>query len=300
MHQRLLETLSLALLLVSCQVSAPDRSHDPLASQGRSDAASPFPIFPPAQGDLVLEWEPGGKVPSLLALLEGYAALTGQTLVIGPGHHASTLEYLERAHVPLTEPVRVPRDQVQGFVENLLVLDCVLVPKPNTEPRLLIVHSLRGPARSQAVDDAIPLRVEDLHLASAHPTVLFTFFLLLPHTDVRNLSNSLRPMITDPNMLRLIPGGAGNLLMAGPGTRIARIAAELLELDRQEARVKAPPVREVLPLSHIAAPEAKVLLGAAGFRGNFEPMQGKNTLMVACRPEDWPAIRDFLALLDRE
>ncbi len=296
--------LCLSLLGTSCRTVveevapvAPEGEPPPIAA---SDGVSPFPLFPSARGDLVLEWSDTRSTPSLLDLLTRYADLTGQILILGPRSGVETRQLLQRTTLPVTGPLRVPQQSVQPFVEGVLAGEFVLAPKAYGELRLLAIHGLRTAARTMVAADTIVIPATDLPLARAHPTVLFTVLLNLPNVDVRVLSNALRQVITEPNLQRLVPVAAGSFWITGPGPWVADVGELVLEVEARQSTREDPVVLRVLPLSHAEASNLAPLVRAVQSGVVAQPVASRNVLVVVCPETVWPVLRDLVATLDVE
>lgn len=196
--------------------------------------ADPFPT--PSAG-LKIQIAPGEEM-SLEKLLDEFSRVTGQTLLITE----NTCQALKASPTGLNRSVDVPASEVYAFVENILAHNQhVLEVLSDHEPRLLAVHNLtqlRNGNRSLS-DLAQYVPVKDIGLYARHPAVLITTMIELPSTDVRQLSNSLRTLLSDTITQQIIPVGSTNsLVLGGSGTSVANLVTVLRECDEGAKRAE--------------------------------------------------------------
>lgn len=257
-----------------------------------------FPLFPPASGDLVLESPASGGAPSMLDLVLRYGELTGQTIAYSPQFAEQTRAMLAADKLPIENLTRVPAAEVQSFVESMLTGEYLLSLGSTETPRVVFVHALNSPARSFMRTQSITLPSADVDKARAHPTVLFTTLVELPRTDVRTLSNSMRPLIFDPNLLTIIPVGNSMLLMMGLGTELASLVDHVREIDAGQTQ----PVfhNELVRLTQAQAAQVAPLVQKAFPGSVVQAYEDMNALVITC-PEDVQAqVRALIAELDTE
>jgi hypothetical protein len=298
-----LSALGSSVLLAACSSIAHERLPEPSPAAEPAEqvlASGPsFPLFPPASGDLELAGPEEGT-PSMLDLVLRYGELTGQVIGFSPSGSYETRKLMASDPVPFEGPVRVPAAEVQRFVETLLADNYVLTIGHSQEPRIVFVYSLKTPARSMVRSQAISVPLEALAEVRAHPAVLFTTLVELPHSDVRTLSNSLRSLIVDPNLLTIIPLGGHSLLVSGRGSEIASLVEHLLAIDAEQAPSSPAPVRELVRLSHADAEHIAPLVREVFPTAKIQPYGRLNALVIACPKAMLAEIQDLIALLDSE
>ncbi|MDA1264785.1 MAG: hypothetical protein O2816_06880, partial [Planctomycetota bacterium] len=204
--------------------------------------ADPFG-FPAASEGLVIHFPADEEGPSLEVVARTYGDLTSQSVI----YTDETRTFLSSVRLSMNGPLEIPADRVQATIEALLAsYDFMLVPLTSAAPRLVEIVSMRTGARSSIRQHAVFVDAEHLDLAAEHPAVLCTTVLNLPHTDVRQLSNSIRALITDPNTQQMVPAGNSNtLILVATGAELARLARMLQAVD--DASASAPQVQEQGP-----------------------------------------------------
>ena len=221
----------------------PSEAHSEGSSASHSD---PFGFPSASRGMEILSWadatagrqgavpEPGQQGPSFTEMLTDYGRATGQTVV----YNSHTKSLLDGRMIDVSDTMQIPAERVQQTVESLLAMhQFVMVPLTTTAPRMVQVISLETMERETVRSSAISVSAEHLDLAAQHPAVICRTVVELPHTDVRQLSNSLRGMITDTNTTQIIPGGIGrSIILFGRGKEVASTAQMMLEIDASTAR----------------------------------------------------------------
>lgn len=190
--------------------------------------ADPFGFPVPSEG-MVLN-APDDDPLTLVDLVHAYGEATGQTIL----YSDEARNFLESSRVNLAGPLEVPAARVQTTFEAILAShDFLLIPLTDQAPRLLEVVSLQTGARNNVRQHAVLVDEEHLAAAAGHPAVLCTTVIDLPNTDVRQLSNSMRTMITDANTQQMLPAGNTNsLVLVGTGTSVADLVRMLRLIDR--------------------------------------------------------------------
>lgn len=223
-------------------------------------AADPFG-FPPSSEDLSLAWPADGAPPSMLEVVVQYGQLTGQRMLLSDEARA----ILEHTRVPLDRPTVVPAKEVQSVVETLLAAtQCALTIEHAEQPRLVQVHSLQTSVRNILRSQARAVAATDTAAMRAHPAMLFTTVVDLPNTDVRQLSNSMRTMITDANTMQMIPAGSSNsMVMTGFGPVLADLIEQVRLVDSASVVAKPEIGFELVRLQHAIATEIASLVDMA-------------------------------------
>ena len=272
-------------------------------------------MFPTATGPLTIKIDSETPAMSYLELLRTYGELTNQYFT----YDQETNGYLEAYTVRLDRSVTIPAEQVPLFVESLLVRnDLVLSPLPSAGIRIVEVSSLQTQARSTLRSTAIRLPSGRLDVARAHPASLFMTTLELKHADVRQVSNSMRTMITDANTQQMLPAGTMNsIVLVGFGTQVADLAQMLLEVDAA-AKPKAPTGREfeVVRLEKAKASELAVVLSSltqsamtAGVQAQGGPVvpssgpkvladERTNSLLLSGKADQLAMLKELIVQLD--
>ncbi len=223
---------------------------------------------------------------------------------------------------------RVPKADFYAYFQILMFINefvCVEVGPPHIS--VILIQSLTGNARAgnlkQKTIHVLPEQLEDY---ADQPATLITTVLNLPNTDARQLSTSLRGLLTDTNTQTLIAAGENSVILQGFGSYIASLAKLLYIVDEASAGAdQLQPVFEVLPLEYAAGETVADLIdqllearsrrgrrGAAavqqqGVSGALatEEVEARilvdartNSLLVMALPEEMPRIKDLVARLD--
>ncbi len=220
-----LAQITLAVVAASCAVLP--GSERLLGSSG----TTPGDVLPPATSSLSLALD---AESTLAELLDGLARVTGQHVVMS-----------EYTAALLTEPsgvlggaVEVPADEVYPFVESILSFHHLyFAPLKGGQRPVLGVYSGRGPGNSRP--PRVWLSAEELEAFAEHHALLVTTTVTLPNTDVRQLSTSLRAMLTDTNTQLLLPVGSSSLMLGGTAAHVAGLIETLQALDRLEGERQA-------------------------------------------------------------
>ena len=229
--------LSLCLTLAAAQAPAEPKTHD---------------IFAQPKSDLVIEIGAGSDaLPSMAALLDDYATLTGQVIVAND----ETRAHMQAQTIGITQSLTVPREEVQSFVERLMVEgDFIMQPLRDRAPRAVGVYSLRTQARNTVRSLAYFVSPGELDQFKDHPALLITTTVNLPNTDVRQLSNSMRTMITDAKVQQMLPAGKSeSLVVTGLGAHVVAVVNMLKTVDAANAVQKIEPDVAVMTLKFAPA-----------------------------------------------
>jgi hypothetical protein len=82
---------------------------------------------------------------------------------------------------------------------------------------------------------AVQVPVEDVPAWKEHRAFMITTTVSLNHVDVRELANSMRPILMDPNMQQVVPMGETNSLMiSGRAAWVAEFVKSVQEINEFE------------------------------------------------------------------
>jgi type II secretory pathway component GspD/PulD (secretin) len=300
-----------------------DVANVPGAAQTTTKAVAAHDLFPAATGDLVIDWPADGTPPAMAELAHRYGELTGQLMVTTQ----QTRDLLQNARLPLDRPATVPAAQVQSFFESVMFAsDFVLTIVREEAPRLVQLDSLQTASRSNIRAGAQVVSGQDLALLRRHPAMLFTTVVDLPNVDVRQLSNSLRTMITDANTMQMLPAGnASSLVLTAFGPQLADWVEYLRLIDVSSAVPKQAITHDVIRLQHAVAADTAALVeralasareqrsgmlagAVAAQPAQMMPMPRPapsvvadvrlNALLVTCPADELAEARRVIALLD--
>jgi type II secretory pathway component GspD/PulD (secretin) len=276
-------------------------------------------LFPLPSADMVVAVGEQGDSWSVMDMAMDYGRLTNQHFIIDD----ETRGYLESNNTGLGRSLVVPKADVQGVFEDVLEQnDFVLLVLRQREPRLLGIISLQTGSRNTLRSHALFVPGDELERWAQHKSILISTVIHLPHTDVRQLANSMRTMITDANTQQLLPAGNTNsLVLTGFASNVAALARMLKIVDEATATEIVEPDFERLPLSHaqavVAAPIVQQLIDASTLR--VDPQRGggpmaphghvaarvvaderTNALLVLAMPADMVRLHALVKLIDVE
>ena len=178
------------------------------------------------------------------------ASATLEELVLQYAHATSThltaapvvRQELAVTEVGLFEDLTVEPGEEGRVIEGLLFDKGFLLFELSAEnPRLLSITSRReAPRAPRGRFRRVP--AGDMDFLAAHPALMVTVALDLPNTDVRQLTNSLRSLLTDSQFQSAIPVGASNaILLQGSGAEVYDLIVMLQEVDEAFGeRISAP------------------------------------------------------------
>ncbi len=265
-------------------------------------------FFPVPSGPMTLTVGDAEAPLTYASMVEQYAQLTEQHVVMD----ADTGSLLSQ-RILLDRTLVVPAGEVQLTFEQVLRQgDFALRSLKHEGARLIEVLSLKTQIRNTLRSQAIALKPEELGVAKEHPALFFSTVVALPNVDARQMSNSVRTMISNVNTLQVLHvGNANNLLILGFGDNLTGLAELFRTIDTASAKHAQRFQRstEVIRLEHATAAELVPLLNGlygvkAGQRQRHQPTfladSRTNTLVVDTFAERLPEVKDLIAALDIE
>lgn len=242
---RLLALAFVLPLILACQSAY-------AATGGASPKAPPAGLLPPAKGPIELRVE-NGVGPKLSGALQQLSAVTGVTFTADE----IVQRELDSIACGVLTSVSVPAPQAWLWVESLLQHGGFVLSILSAEaPHLVAVHTQvpRGGRPPYPIHDHfVPAsRIEAL---SEHPALMVSTTLELPHTDVRQLGNSLRGLTTDPTgRQNVIPvGNTNSVILSGTGQGVLQLVTILREVEAAEAAAAARRAQEAKPAEEPAS-----------------------------------------------
>jgi general secretion pathway protein D len=296
------------------------------------------PEYPPIQqeGDYYLL--NFSEDPAERLTLEEFVKLCQEATGLNFTYNEQTQTNLSAGRVVMFGPKRIPKEDFYGFFQIQMFINefvCVEVGPPHIS--VILIQSLSAGQRgaNNLKQKAVHVAPEDLESYANQPATLITTVLYLPNIDTRQLSTSLRAMLTDTNTQTLLPAGENSIILQGFGTYIASLARLLLIVDNESAEdEEVLPMFEVIPLEYATGRDVARILeellgqlrrsaqqsrsrrgrrqGPAdqqGISGTLEAgditttilVDGRtNSLLVMAMPEEMPYIKDLVARLDVE
>ncbi len=217
-------------------------------------------LFPAPKTGITLHVGDNGNEMSMFDLCAAYAQVTGQRATYGE----DTESLLKQRRVKLDRSLDVEPEDLQLVFETMMIgSDFVIIPVLGEPTPIFHVDSLQGAGRSNLRANATYVDPDDAVILENHPAVLFTTTVQLPNVDVRQLSNSMRTMITDANTQQMLPAGSSNsMVLVGFGSNLSALRSMLLIInDAAGANVEDMMARvEVLRIENADAEDlAKII-----------------------------------------
>ena len=172
------------------------------APLAQDDGQSPPPIQE-LNGEYILNFaqaESGEEGMTLARLVRACEQVTGITFT----YTEETFTFLNSAQVRLIGTKTVPKDEFYNFFQILMVIHDFVCTEVGADPISIIeITSLQTGGRNTIRKDSVFVEPEDLDRYADQPATLITTVVSLPNTDVRQLSNSMRTMITDTKVMHM-------------------------------------------------------------------------------------------------
>jgi hypothetical protein len=219
--QRFLALVSILPLTLACQSAY-------ASPGGAQPKAPPAGLLPPAKTAIEIQIAEGSQ-PSLSQVLQQLGASAGVSFT---AVHSVRNE-LEQVPCGVLASVTVPPAEAWVWVESLLQNEGFsLGVLSASAPCLVAVY---GPPRGGEanVRAYTTLAASEIELLAEHPALLVSTTLELPHTDVRQLGNSLRGLTTDPTGAQnVIPvGNTNSVILTGGGRQVLQLVTMLREVE---------------------------------------------------------------------
>jgi general secretion pathway protein D len=260
--------------------------------------------------------------------LEQFVKSCEQTTGINFVISKQSAQALAQERVRMFGTKRIPKKDFYAFFQIIMFINdfaCIEVgPTPLSVVVVQPIGGAGGRPNTSIRQGAVYVPPDDLDQYANQPAILITTVLTLPNLDVRNLSNSLRSMLTDTNTEQMLPAGnSDSLVLTGFGSSVWQKAQLLWLIDRESA-LEEPiqPVFDQVKLE-FAAPEdvvdivEQLLEAQRGGQQNqnrnpdgtpapadIEPKliveSRTSSIIIMAMPEDMPAIKDLIASLDSE
>ncbi|MEZ6013619.1 MAG: secretin N-terminal domain-containing protein [Planctomycetota bacterium] len=240
--------------------------------------------------------------------------------------NTETEQFLSNAKLRLLGPKEVPKDRFYSFFQVMMIInDFVCTEIGDKDISIIQIDSLQTSRRNTIRSQSLYVAPEDLEKYADQPATLITTVIDLPNTDVRQVSNSMRTMITDANTQQMLPAGnSTTMVLTGFGSTTVALARMLKIIDEASKVTPIVPVFERIPLEFAVADDVasivEELLNAAsrvarnsggnpaqGVSAPLQQGQGEakimvdtraNALLVMAMPTDMPRIRELVAELD--
>ncbi len=237
---------------------------------------------------------------------------------------AETEALLKNQQVNLLGPKTIKKERFYSFFQVMMIIsDFVCTEIGEDDISVIKIDSMATAARNNLRAGALYVEPERLEEYKDQPATLITTVVSLPNTDVRQVSNSMRSMITDPNTQQMLPAGnSQSMVLVGFGSNVVALANMLKIIDDASQTDVIPPEFDVIKLEYASAEDiaatVEELLEAAnqnrssgpqaqGPQGALNRNQGEakiltesrtNSLLVMAMPDEMPRIKELVARLD--
>jgi len=224
---RLLALVSILPFTLACQTAyaSPGGAHPKAPAAG---------LLPPAKNAIEIQIEERSQ-PTLSQVLQQLTASTGVSFT---AVHSVRNE-LESVPCGVLASVTIPPAEAWVWVESLLQNEGYsLGVLSASAPCLVAVYPGQPRAGEAWVRAYSTVAASEIEALAEHPALLVSTTLELPHTDVRQLGNSLRGLTTDPTgQQSVIPvGNTNTVILAGSGRQVLQLVTMLREVDAAEAK----------------------------------------------------------------
>ena len=245
-------------------------------------------------------------------------------------YSSDTAQVLQRTTLRMFGTKRIPKSDFYQFFQIMMIINDFVCTKvgPDHLSVVLIQSMANGQTRGQVRQGALYVMADELDRFADQPAVLITTVVDLPHTDVRNLANSMRQMFQEPNTQQIVPvGNSNSLIITGFGSNVVSIVKMLKFVDDASSRQETiTPEFEVMPLEFASADEladtitelleasrkaqqsrGATVAAANGVSAALQTGQADakilvdartNSLLVMAMPDDMPRIKELIARLD--
>ncbi len=237
---------------------------------------------------------------------------------------AETEALLKNQQVNLLGAKTIRKERFYSFFQVMMIIsDFVCTEIGEDDISVIKIDSMATAARNNLRAGALYVEPDRLSEYEDQPATLITTVVSLPNTDVRQVSNSMRSMITDPNTQQMLPAGnSQSMVLVGFGSNVVALANMLKIIDDASQTDVIPPEFDVIKLEYASAEDiaatVEELLEAAnqnrssgpqaqGPQGALNRNQGEakiltesrtNSLLVMAMPDEMPRIKELVARLD--
>ncbi len=224
---------------------------------------------------------------------------------------------------------RIPKEDFYNFFQILMFINNFVCAEVGPEHlRVVVIQPLTPVGGARPIKtQTIYVLPEELESYSDQVATHITTVLSLPNVDVRQLTNSLRSLLTDNVNQAAIPvGNTDSIILQGFASNVAALARLLQLVDEEMGRdTEVQPVFDMIPLEFAAAEDVADVVDqlleaakrvrqqtrtgapAAGATAQLQTGGGEveilvdnrtNSLIVMALPDDMQNIKELVARLD--
>ena len=231
---------------------------------------------------------------------------------------------LKNSRVRLIGTKTIDRNRFYSFFQVMMIISQFVCTEIGEDDIAVVnIESLVGAQRSNLRAGAVYVEPSELETYADQPATLITTVVTLPNTDVRQVSNSMRTMITDANTQQMLPAGNSNsMVLVGFGSNVVAMA-NMLKIIDEASKLEVPePVFDMVKLEYTSAEEIQPIIEelleaenqnrqnanpAAAQQGGLGRNRGESKIIVAPRlnallitalPDQMPRIQELIAQLD--
>ena len=215
---------------------------------------------------------------TLYQFVQACEQVTGLNFIWG----AETEALLKNQQVNLLGAKTIEKERFYSFFQVMMIIsDFVCTEIGEDDISVIKIDSLATAARNNLRAGALYVEPERLAEYEDQPATLITTVVSLPNTDVRQVSNSMRSMITDPNTQQMLPAGnSQSMVLVGFGSNVVALANMLKIIDDASQTEVIPPEFDVIKLEYASAEDIAATV---------------EELLSDYAPEHREAAREFLA-----
>jgi len=257
---------------------------------------------------------------SLFQFVQACQQVTEYTFVIPP----DTESLLKTQNVRLIGSKTIQKERFYSFFQVMMIISKFVCTEVGEDDIAVIrIDSLDGQQRGNLRSGAVYVEEDDLDDYRDQPATLITTVVTLPNTDVRQVSNSMRTIITDANTQQMLPAGNSNsMVLVGFGSSVVAMA-EMLRIIDEASKLEVPtPVFDMVRLEYALAEDIQPIIeelleadnqtrqaqrqarqAAGAIAGQdtdasitVDPRL--NALLITALPEQMPRIKELIARLD--
>ena len=291
---------------------------DPPSAAPASNISAVDALFGTPSGPLEVRAGEDGSM-SMAEFISTYANLTGSHLLAS----RETRSLLEGCPIGIVGDFDIAPAEVHSFCHATMRSNnfTVRLAKGGDE-RIIEVASLLTQARATVRAGVLTVSPEELQSLSSLSALLVSTTIDLPNVDVRQLSNSMRSMITDANTQQMLPAGAADtMVLTGFADVVWAQAQQLQRIDRSaqgDAAREASELRfERFVLRHAPAQQTASALkagldspqsqgGPGGAQASIAPRRQPrviidsrtNAVIVGATSDELARFRELIALID--
>ncbi|MBL8857386.1 MAG: hypothetical protein JNL28_02620 [Planctomycetes bacterium] len=322
---------ALALLASPALAQAPNRPAQAQPQPGGAQAGGKVPNIQQTGDFYVLNFDETGGADALT--LEQFVKQCQEVTGINFTYTIETAAQLGRLPLRMYGNKTIPKSDFYPFFQIMMIINDYVCTKIGPDHLAVVLIQSTQPQGNRGAGvrkDAVYVLASDLDKYTDQPAVPITTVVDLPHTNVRDLSNSMRQMFTDPTSQQIIPvGNSNSLIITGFGSNVVSIVRMLKFVDDASSVTNlVSPEFEVLPLEFASAEEISEVIAdlldaskratqartaqQASNTGVTAPLatgqaeskilvdSRTNSLLVMAMPEDMPRIKELVARLDVE